>query len=296
MSSDALNVPAGQSDFTATVQTVTGTDTSVLGTVQLGSGCGTFATVAYCDTYTSNTGNGSVTVAPPSSIAAVLNGGDTIATTPGFDLCLTEGSVDAFSAFASAAIAVNVYTNNGETVNSFALTSNDSTLQTFRVNGATAQVNGLLATNDFTIEATVGGNRVGANGSIANALTAITDSAAIKTLGADVNGSDLSVLVTEGTFNGSTDALVKISSKAGTLEAGTIIAAATVGDAVSVPVLDDGSFVLEIRVQDGNNISLTQTPTSTTSSAIAPQAVIVEPTNANVEPALVSAAVKTSLH
>ncbi len=126
---------------------------------------------------------------------------------------------------------------------------------------------------------------------LTKAATAILDNTSYDTLS---ENTDLSVQVTTLT-DASAGVNAKISAKAGSLEPGTLVSLSSAGsivDSVTVPVLDDGSFVANLRAAAGADIEITQAPT-TSSTTKDIQLVTVKAENANVDPVLASATAST---
>lgn len=92
-------------------------------------------------------------------------------------------------------------------------------------------------------------------------------------------------------ITGSTDKSVTVSVNPGSLEAGTLVTLTSSGsgntDSVTVPVLDDGSFVGSIRANVNQSIVVTQGPTSTQTGAL--QLRELDVVEQNVEPVITAA-------
>ena len=80
---------------------------------------------------------------------------------------------------------------------------------------------------------------------------------------------------------------ITVFTSAGDLEPGSIITITSGTDSVSVPVMDDGNFIAQLRGVEGDTLVLVQTPKS--DQATADQTVIVEAQDQNLEPTLLSA-------
>ncbi len=125
---------------------------------------------------------------------------------------------------------------------------------------------------------------------IASAVVRTLDTSAIKVL---TESTVLSVSVSN--ITGSTDKLVEVSAKAGSLQAGTLITATTTAtggtaaDTVLVPVLADGSFKLTVRSTATGLITLTQGPVSAATRTPAQVTRYLEVADSNVDPAITAA-------
>jgi len=125
---------------------------------------------------------------------------------------------------------------------------------------------------------------------IASAVVRTLDTSAIKVL------TEATVLaVSVSNITGSTDKLVEVSAKAGSLQAGTVITATTTAtggtaaDTVLVPVLADGSFKLTVRSTATGLITLTQGPVSAATRTPAQVTRYLEVADQNVDPAITAA-------
>ena len=92
-------------------------------------------------------------------------------------------------------------------------------------------------------------------------------------------------------ITGSTDKRATVSVNPGSLEPGTLVTLASSGsgnsDSVTVPVLDDGSFIGSIRANANQSIVVTQAPTSTQTGALQLRELNV--VEQNVEPVITAA-------
>ncbi len=138
-----------------------------------------------------------------------------------------------------------------------------------------------VATNTLQVAQSLGNH-----GTLSGAVESLLDNSGYTLLDEDTTFS-----VQLSDITGSTDKKATISVNPGSLEPGTLVTLTSSGsgnsDSVTVPVLDDGSFIGSIRANTSQTIVVTQGPTSTQTGAL--QLRELDVVEQNVEPVITGA-------